>query len=136
MDAVGVHFEGQVGSIVEDEGHSVVEADSADEAGPLDERLRLKMLLAQLDDVHSAGDAGRDEMLEVGPIGCAEIQVAVRDGASRRHALALAFAFAFAFMACLCARTLARLSGPVMSATDRYEPSSPKGVVAARQPSG
>ncbi len=62
VDSVRVHFEGQVGSIVEDEGHSVVAADGADEAGPLDERLRLKMLLAQLDDVHPAGDAGRDEI--------------------------------------------------------------------------
>ncbi len=115
VDTVGLHLEGQVGSIVEDEGHAVVVTDGADEAGPLHERLGVEVFLTKLDDVHASGDARGHEDFEVGPIRCAEVEAAIRDGAWRRHVLERAFAF----MACLCARTLARLSGPVMSATDR-----------------
>jgi hypothetical protein len=115
MDTVSTDLEGHVRSIIDDEGHSVGAADVADEAAPLDEFLGFEVLLAQLDDVHPSSDARPDEVFEVRTIGCAEIQVALRDGAPLRHAPARALAF----IACLWARTLAKLSGPVMSATDR-----------------
>ena len=120
VDAVRPDFEGQVGAVVEDEGHSAVGADGADQASPLQKGSGLEVLVPQLHDVHPAGDAGRHEGGEIGPVRRAEVEAAVRDGrhspARARHALD--FALAFAFTACLCARTLARLSGPVMSATE------------------
>ncbi|CAM5434591.1 Penicillin acylase 2 proenzyme [Streptomyces violaceorubidus] len=45
-------------------------------------------------------------------------------------------ALAAAFISCLCARTLLRDSGPLMSATDRNESGSPYAPAASRHPSG
>ena len=104
MDAVRPDFECQVGAVVEDEGHSGVRADGADQCGPLQKGSGLEVLVPQLHDVHPAGDAGRHEGSQIGPIGCAEVEVAVRDGrhvAGPRARHALDFALAFAFTPCL-----------------------------------
>jgi hypothetical protein len=80
VDAVGGDVEGEVGPIIEDERHAAIRADRLDEAGPRQKRHRLEMLLTQLHDVDPAGDAGLDEPGQVRAVGCAEVEVAVRDG--------------------------------------------------------
>ena len=84
------------------------------------------MLVPELDDVHPAGDAGARGRRpgRAGPACRGRGGAAERSGA-RAHAPACAFALAFAFMAFLVARTLARLSGSVMSATESELPSLP-----------
>ena len=104
MDAVRPGFECKVGAVVEDERHSGVRADGADQCGPLQKGSGLEVFVPQLHDVHPAGDAGRHKSSEVGPVGCAEVEAAVRDGRhgprpGGRHAVD--FALAFAFTPCL-----------------------------------
>ena len=128
MDSVRLGFERKVGAVVEDERHAGVRADGPDQCGPLQKGSGVEVFVPQLHDVHSAGDAGRDKSREVRPVGCAEVEAAVRDsrhgrpggrhGRAREGVTRLDFALAFAFTPCLYARTLARLSGPVMSATE------------------
>ena len=85
-----------------------------DQAGPGDQRPGVELLVAQLDDVDAARDAGRHELGQVGTVGRAEIEAAARE-VPGGHAPACAWAF----IAFLVARTFSRLSASVMSATDR-----------------
>ena len=97
--------------------------------GPGQQRLGVELLVAQLDHVHPAGDAVVEEVGQVGPVRRAEVEAALREVGNPGHppvpAADAALAFAFAFSAFLVARTLARLSGLVMSATERELPSLP-----------
>ena len=77
MHAVGLHFEGKVGSVVEDERHPVGAAHLAGEAGPFDDGSRFEILVPQLHHVDATGDAGVNELLEVRAVGRAEIEAAV-----------------------------------------------------------
>ncbi len=136
---VGLHLERQIGAVIEHEGHPEVAADRPNHPSSRQQGPRLEFFLTQLHHVDPALDAGRHERGQVGPVRGAQVEPTIRDGA-RRHALAralpvrfavalglavalfdvplAALALAVAFMAALWARTLARLSGPVMSATD------------------
>ncbi len=80
MDSVRPGFERKVGAVVEDERHAGVRADGADQCGPLQKGSGVEVFVPQLHDVHPAGDAGRDKSGEVGPVGCAEVEAALRDG--------------------------------------------------------
>ena len=68
MHPVGLHLEGQVGPVVEDEGDAVVSADGSQLAGSFQERPGLELLVTQLDDVDATGDTGRHERGQIGPI--------------------------------------------------------------------
>ena len=78
VDPVGPHLEGQIGSVVQDEGHAVVGADSGGEPGPLDQGAGVEFLVPQLDDVHPAARCRREEAGEVGTVARAEIEVPPR----------------------------------------------------------
>ena len=95
--------------------------------GPGQQRLGVELLVAQLDHVHAAGDAVVEEVGQVRPVRRAEVEAALREVGTPGHPppAAAAFALALAFIAFLVARTLARLSGLVMSATERELPSLP-----------
>ena len=127
VDAVRPHLERQVGPVVQHERHAVGAAHGRRHGGPGQQRLGVELLVAQLDHVHPAGDAVVEEVGQVGPVRRAEVEAALREVGSPAHPppAAAAFAFALAFSAFLVARTLARLSGLVMSATERELPSLP-----------
>ncbi len=128
VDAVGPHLERQVGPIVQHERHAVGAAHGRRYGGPGHQRLGVELLVAQLDHVHPAGDALVEEVGQVGTVRRAEVQAALREVGSPGHPpvpAVAAFALALAFSAFLVARTLARLSGLVMSATERELPSLP-----------
>ena len=76
MDTVGTHLGGQVGAVVEDEGHPEVGADPLEQACPGHDPGIGQLLVAQLHDVDAPLDAAPDEPLEVGPVRGAEIEPA------------------------------------------------------------
>ena len=123
VDAVRPHLERQIGPVVQHERHAVGAAHGRRHGGPGQQRPGVELLVAQLDHVHPAGDAFVEEFGQVGPVRRAEVQAALRDHPPAPAAAALALALAFS--AFLVARTLARLSGLVMSATERELPSLP-----------
>ncbi len=121
VDTVRPGLEGEVGPVVQHERDAVGAAGVSGDAGAGQERAGLEVLFSQLDDVDAAGDAGGHEAGEVRPVRRAQVEAPARKVAPGAHS----FARALAFMARLFARTFSRVSGPVMSATDRKAPSSP-----------
>ena len=121
VDAVRPGLEGEVGPVVQHERDAVGAADVTGDPGAGQEGAGLEVLLPQLDDVDAAGDAAGHEAGEVRPVRRAQVEAPARKVAPGAHS----FARALAFMARLFARTFSRVSGPVMSATDRKAPSSP-----------
>ncbi len=121
VDAVRPRLEREVGPVVQHEGHAVVPAHRRRHLGPGQQRLGLELLVAQLDHVHAARDALAEERGQVRPVRRAEVEAALGEVGPRGHAPARALAF----IAFLVALTLARLSGSVMSATERELPSLP-----------
>src|SRR6266700_1088620 len=79
MHAVGLHFECEVGAVVENEGHPVGAAHVYGESGPVDQGPGVQFLLPQLHDVDAASDAGLEELLEVGSVARAEVEAAVAE---------------------------------------------------------
>ncbi len=130
VDAVGTDIEREVRAVVEDEGDVVVTAHLECETRSCQQRSGLERLLAQLDDVDPAADAGDEKARQVRPIGAAQIEApsaetlgrrcddgARQDGAECSDRAACS-ARALALMARLCSRTFTSDSGPSMSATD------------------
>ena len=116
---VGPDSQRQVGAVVEHEGDAGTTTDVAHHGGPLEQGPGFELLVPQLHHVHPARNAGADEVGQIGPVRCAEIEVAGREVEAGAHADAWALALAFAFNAFFAARTLAMLSASVMSATER-----------------
>ena len=113
-------LECEVGPVVEHEGHPVLPAHRRRHTGPRQQGPRFEVLVAQLDHVDPAGDARREELGQVGAVRRAEVEAAAGEVPG-----AHASACAWAFMAFLVARTLSRLLGSRMSATERKVPSPP-----------
>ena len=120
VDTVGTRFEGQVGPVVEHEGHAVGTAHLGGDAGRQG-RPGLELLVAELDHVDAPRDAGGEEIGQIGPVRRAEVEAATGEVGSGGHSPA----HARAFMAFLVARTFSRLAASVMSATDRRVPAPP-----------
>ncbi len=102
VDAVGPAREGQVGTVVEDEGDPEGPAHGGGPGGPLQQGAGLQALLPQLDEVDPAGDGGAEEVLEIGPVRRAEVEAPA--GQSRRPHYSGAgdwAALASAFICCL-----------------------------------
>src|SRR5439155_18250706 len=74
VDAVGLHLEGQVGAVIEDERDVAVATHTSREARPLEQQPGVEVLLAQLDHVDPAGDAPLEERGQVGTVRGAEVQ--------------------------------------------------------------
>ena len=73
---VGPDGQGQVGAIVEHEGDAGARQTSRDDDGPFEQRPGVEVLVPQLDDVDATGDAGGDEVGQVGSVRGAEVEVA------------------------------------------------------------
>ena len=137
---------GQIGSVVEDEGHVVVGAD------PLDQRRPAGQLGGRRGASRGAGRRRprrrcRRRRSARGPVGreCRGTAAGRRGpsatGRGRPRAAqpgvdALAAAWPWPSSCCLYWRTLARASGESMSATDRMRPGSPYGAAAFSHPGG
>ena len=122
VDPVGPDLERQVGPVVEHEGHAVLAADRGRDAGPSQQRPRVEVLVAELDDVHPARDAARrgSRPGRAGPA-CRGRGGDPR-GRGRRSRPGAAPGPSQAFLVAL---TFARLSASTMSATERWVPGSP-----------
>ena len=99
VHAVGPGLERQVGTVVQDEGHTVLVADGDGRAGSIQERSGLEVLVAQLHDVHPAVDARGEKRCEIRSVRRAEIEVATRKFGARGHVPARARAFMAFFVA-------------------------------------
>src|SRR5580658_8083126 len=121
VDAVGLDLEGEIGSVVQDEWHAQVGRDDPDQPGAGDQIPSRKLLVAELDDVDTAADAGNEEIGEIRAVRRAQVQPPITEIV---HALAAA-AFAAAFTAFLAVRTSSSVSLLTMSATERSVPGSP-----------
>jgi hypothetical protein len=112
---VGPDGQGQVRTVVQDEGDTSGAAGLAHHGRALEQGAGVQLLVPQLHHVDPALDAGGDEVSQVGPVRGAEVEVAGREVEAGAHADARALAFSAFFLA----RTLAMLSASVMSATER-----------------
>ena len=70
----GTALPGQVGTVVQDEGHTEVAAHQGGQAGPREQGAGLEELVPQLHDVHTAGDARLEELAQVAAVGRAQVQ--------------------------------------------------------------
>ena len=76
VDAVGADLEGEIGPVVEDEGHAEVAAHRRRHPGPGEQGPGVEVLVPELDQVDAAGDARGQEVGQVGPVGGAEVEPA------------------------------------------------------------
>src|SRR5579863_2754116 len=166
VDPVRPRFEGEVGTVVQDERDAEIRAHFSQDGRTTKEGPRVERLLAQLHDVDTAGNAIRHESREVRAVRGAEVEMAPSKSAAvgewpahrvvRRRAFPTAgapedafarcervawsdappAALAAAFASRLRNLTSARLSASTMSATERKLPVSPYGEDASCQPDG